>query len=126
MLASFAFSGAWARGKSDPVPDDWLVIRSGQANKDDNYSGETRIGDRYFNISALCAPRSTDPEALAATDTTRSWGNSQLWQTSSSTIIANKKQSGKIVMDPQKGNPNHCLINDVDVSYIKGVWRKVR
>ncbi|URX62580.1 hypothetical protein KR767_00355 [Luteibacter anthropi] len=126
LLACLVCQGALARGKNDPVPDGWVVIRSGQANKDSNYANETRIGDRYFNISALCAPRNTNPDALASTDTTRDWSGSELWQTSSSTIIANKKQSGKIVKDEQAGNPNHCLINDVDVTAIKGVWHKVR
>lgn len=100
-----------------------LIVRGdaygASANDEDNYQAEdTDINGRLEQVSALCAKAANQTAvALVATDHTRNWGGYMSGNTT--TVI---KAGGRVVKNPQKGNPNHCLINGVKLSQITGMW----
>ena len=106
----------------DPAPKGWLVVRSGVANDKANYDKEdSDINGKLEGVSVLCANIQDNPAAVVGlinTDTTRVWGPNH-GVASTTTII---KLDGKVVIDALTGNPNHCLINGLTLSQIKGIW----
>ena len=111
----------------DPVPGGWLMARSGAANTNANYDDEDAdINGKLERVSALCMK--VDPvtaasvQAFVQTDTTRNWGQGPNWWISSASTATG--QGAKVVQNPLKGNPNHCLISGLTVAKIKGIWRK--
>jgi hypothetical protein len=116
------FSCAAFARNGDDAPKGWLLVRSGVANTDANYDKEDRdINDKLQGVSVLCADSSdtaTNVQNLINTDTTRVWGANR-GVARASTVI---NLGGNVVIDALKGNPNHCLINGLTLSQIKGIW----
>ena len=106
----------------DPAPKGWLMIRGGAATTDANYGNEDSDDNgKLQSVSVLCAQLSESPaniQQLIATDSTRNWGATR--GIASTTTAINL--GGNVVKDPLKGNPNHCLINGLKASQIKGIW----
>jgi len=106
----------------DPAPKGWLLVRSGVANATANYDKEdSDSNDKLQGVSVLCADiteTAANVQNLINTDGTRVWGvNRGLAR--ASTVINLK---GNVVIDAMPNNPNHCLINGLTVSQIKGIW----
>ena len=123
ILLAALCAGSVSPAQAEDVAKGMLIVR-GDAhafgpNKDGNYKNEERdINDRLVQVSALCANSgSQNATALIATDTTRVWGGYMSGNTT--TVI---KFGGHVVKDWQEGNPNHCLINGLTLSHIKGMW----
>jgi hypothetical protein len=116
LCTSFA---AFAGG---PAPKGWLMVRDGVANRDANYANEDSDSNGALHgVSVLCAASSDTPAnitALIATDGTRNWGANHGVATTTTAI----NLGGNVVKDPQPNNPNHCLINGLKTSQIKGIW----
>jgi hypothetical protein len=101
----------------DPAPKGWLLVRGGAANTDANYNKEyTASNDTLQQVSVLCGATNNAP-GLIATDGTRVWG---AYMESNVTTVINK--GGKVVLDAQENNPNHCLISGLILKDIKGIW----
>lgn len=97
-----------------------MIVRGGPANADSNYKKEERdSNDRLHRVSILCASSGNQtPAALVATDT--GWAFGTTYMSGSTTAVIN--YGGHVVKDPLPGNPNHCLINGLKLSQIKGLW----
>jgi len=106
----------------DPAPKGWLLVRSGVANATANYDKEdSDSNDKLQGVSVLCADiteTAVNVQNLINTDGTRVWGVNR-GLTRASTVINLK---GNVVIDAMPNNPNHCLINGLTVSQIKGIW----
>ncbi|HVI56641.1 MAG TPA: hypothetical protein VM621_16490 [Luteibacter sp.] len=106
----------------DPAPKGWLLVRSGAANTDANYDKEDSDSNgKLHGVSVLCAGISDTPakvQQLIATDGTRVWGPNRGVAQASTAI----NLGGNVVLDALPNNPNHCLINGLTVSKIKGIW----
>ncbi|NII55430.1 hypothetical protein [Luteibacter sp. SG786] len=100
----------------DPAPKGWVLVRGGAANTKANYDKEDQASDGTLQqVSVLCG--NDTAAGLVATDTTRTWG---AYMESNVTTAVNL--GGKVIIDAQKGNPNHCVINNLTLSQIKGIW----
>jgi hypothetical protein len=114
--------GASFIATAQDAPKGWLVVRGGVPNADANYTNEERdINDNLERVSVLCGKFEDSPagiQAITATDRTRNWAGPRA--ASSTTTVINQK--GKVVKDPLDNNPNHCLINGLPLSKIKGIW----
>jgi hypothetical protein len=112
-------------GDGDEAPRTWLLVRSGAATTDANYTNEDRdINDKLQEVSVLCKDiEETRAEVtkLVNSDKSRNWGQGPTWSVSRvSTVIG---QGGKVIFKPLKPkNPNHCVINDLTLGKIKGIW----
>lgn len=106
---------------AEDAPKGWLVIRGGAANTSPNYAKEdTDINDNLERVSVLCADLSESAGNIAnliASDQTRTYPTYMV-----STTTTAMKQGGTVVKDPLDRNPNHCLINGLPLSKIKGIW----
>ncbi|RDD81088.1 hypothetical protein DVJ77_12175 [Dyella tabacisoli] len=104
------------------APKGWLMVRDGAANTNANYANEdSDINGRLTGVSVLCKNIADTPvtvNALIATDATRVWGAAR--NVGGVTTVVNL--GGKVVIDPQTNNPNHCVINGLTLSQIKGIW----
>jgi len=122
LTCVLAFSGPALAGNGDPAPKGWLVVRSGVANDKANYDKEdSDINGKLEGVSVLCAKVNDEAVAIQGlinTDTTRVWGPNR--GVSSTTTVIN--QGGAVIIDALRGNPNHCLINGLTLSQIKGIW----
>jgi hypothetical protein len=109
-------------GNGDAAPKGWLVVRSGLATDKANYEKEdSDLNGKLERVSVLCAnahDEEDDIQDLIKTDKTRVWGANR--GVSSTTTIINL--GGSVIIDALKGNPNHCLVNGLTLSQIKGVW----
>lgn len=113
------FLACAAQAAPDNVPKGWRMVRAGMPNADANYAKEDRDPNgKLQHVSALCGPDTMTAAALVATDNTRQWGDS--YMQGNATTVVNLK--GSVVKDPQPGNPNHCLIDGLSLSQIKGIW----
>ena len=101
-----------------------LMVRYGAANTNANYEKEDGYPDTLSGISILCkegvtANTKANFDLLVKSDKNRpstiSQGGGAL-----STLVIN--DGAKVVTDPIPGSPNHCLINNIKLSKIKGVW----
>lgn len=121
VACALSLSSAAFAANGDSAPKGWLLIRGGAPSTDANYSNDD-VGSngKLQGVSVLCQGVSETPaniNNLIASDTTRVWGAHRI---SSVTTVVNLK--GNVVIDALKGNPNHCLINDLTLSQIKGIW----
>lgn len=110
--------------KVNDVPKGALVVRYGAANTDANYAGQDGYPGKLQNVSALCTKTNSGVDkakavALMETDTTRAPGWTKLGATNASTLI---NKNATVSTDPQPGNPNHCLISNIELKNIKGAW----
>jgi hypothetical protein len=104
---------------ADNLPKGWRMVRAGAANTDANYGKEGRDPNgKLQHVSALCGPDQMTAAALVATDHTRQWDGN--YMQGNATTAVNLK--GNVVRDPLPNNPNHCLIEGLTVSQIKGIW----
>lgn len=119
-LMVLAFAAYAANG--DNAPKGWLLVRSGAAKTNANYDKEDQDANgRLSGVSVLCQDISETPaniQRLIATDTSRGWGGTY-FVARASTVI---NLGGNVVIDALPGNPNHCLINGLTLSQIKGIW----
>lgn len=110
----------------DPVPGTWLMVRSGAANTDGNYDGEDKdINGKLEQVSALCKDveeTSVEVAKLVKSDKTRNWGVGPTWWVSKASTATG--QGGKVVIDAQTNNPNHCLISGLKIGNMKGIWHQ--
>jgi hypothetical protein len=122
IACTLSLSSAAFAANGDAAPKGWLLIRSGVANSTGNYDKEDAdINGKLEGVSVLCQGVSETPTNIAnliASDTTRVWGPNRGIGTVST--VVNLK--GNVVIDALKGNPNHCLINGLTLSQIKGIW----
>lgn len=101
-----------------------LLVRYGAANIDANYDKEDGYPNTLSGISVLCragisANTKANFDLLVRSDTNRpatlTQGGAAL-----STVVINF--GAHVVTDPLPGSPNHCLINGIKLSQIKGAW----
>lgn len=113
---------SFAAFAGDPAPKGWLMVRDGAATTKDNYANEESDSNGTLDgVSVLCADTHDTPadiQKLVATDRTRTW-KANPGVASTTTAI---NLGGKVIKDPKKGNPNHCLINGLKTSQITGIW----
>jgi hypothetical protein len=106
----------------DPAPKGALLVRSGVANADANYAKEDEDSNgKLRGVSVLCkeiTETAGNVTQLIGTDTTRAWGPNHGVARASTAI----NLGGNVVIDALPGNPNHCLINGLTLSQIKGIW----
>ena len=115
-LSALAYAGEVGKGV--------LLVRYGAANTDMNYEKEDGYPNTLTGISVLCragitANTKTNFDLLVRSDTNRpatlTQGGAAL-----STVVINF--GAKVVTDPLPGSPNHCLINGIKLSQVKGAW----
>ncbi|MGM3225541.1 hypothetical protein [Dickeya zeae] len=107
------------------VPKGALVVRYGAANTDENYKNQDGYPGTLQNVSALCSQTnsgvdSAKVKALIMTDTKHPNPLNQAGATNASTLI---NKNATVTKDPLPGNPNHCLINNIELKNIKGAWQ---
>jgi hypothetical protein len=119
ILFATLCAGSISPAQAAEVGKGVLIVRGGAANTDANYAKEDQDSNgRLERISALCASSgSQTAAALVASDTTRVWG---AFMSGNTTTVINS--GGHVLKDPLPGNPNHCLINGLKLSQIKGMW----
>ncbi|MFP6800893.1 MAG: hypothetical protein VCA39_17495 [Pseudomonas sp.] len=119
ILLAALCAGSVSPAQAEDVAKGVLIVRGGAANTNANYDKEDQDSNgRLRQVSALCASSgSQTAAALVATDTTRVWG---AYMSGNTTTVINL--GGHVVKDPLRGNPNHCLINGLTLSQIKGMW----
>nr|WP_019366196.1 hypothetical protein [Pseudomonas luteola] len=116
-----------AQAETIEVPKGVIMLRAdaygAKANDDKNYTkDERRDNDILERVSALCGSSEiNNARALIESDETRKWDG---YMIANSTSVL--KIGGKVVRDPLDNNPNHCLINDVKLSKLKGIWSAPR
>ena len=101
-----------------------LLVRYGAANKDLNYEKDDGYPGELSGISVLCkvginANTKANFDQLVKSDKTRPTSIKQGGGALSTVVI---NSGAKVVTDPLPNNPNHCLINGIKLSQIKGVW----
>lgn len=118
-IASVLLCGVAQAVPAVNVPKGSLMVRSGAASTDANYGKEDRDPNgRLQHVSALCGPDGMKAAVLVATDHTRQWGTN--YMQGNATAVVNLK--GNVVKDPLPNNPNHCLIDGLNIGQIKGIW----
>ncbi|SLM64443.1 MULTISPECIES: hypothetical protein [Dickeya] len=107
------------------VPKGALVVRYGAANMDENYKNQDGYPGKLQNVSALCSQAnsgvdSAKVKALIMTDAKHPNPLNQAGATNASTLI---NKNATVTKNPLPGNPNHCLINNIELKNIKGPWQ---
>ncbi|MCS3802703.1 MULTISPECIES: hypothetical protein [Chromobacterium] len=113
---------------AENVPRGSLVVRYGAANTDENYAKEDGYPDgKMQSISAVCSPGNEAVSEVNVKNLIRSDKGhpsadrlGKAGATNASSLIG---AGATVVKDPIKSkNPNHCLINNIKLKDIKGVW----
>ncbi len=115
-FSAIAYAGDVAKGV--------LLVRYGAANTNPNYEKDDGYPDTLSGVSVLCragitANTKANFDLLVKSDKNRpatiNQGGAAL-----STVVINF--GAKVVTDPLPGSPNHCLINGIKLSQVKGAW----
>ncbi|MBU9818861.1 MULTISPECIES: hypothetical protein [Rahnella] len=125
VIAAGLLVSASSFAKVNDVPKGALVVRYGAANTDANYASQDGYPGTLQNVSALCSKANSGVdqakvEALIKTDTGRSKDLKQAGGTNASTLV---NKNATVSTDPQPGNPNHCIISNIELKNIKGAWQ---
>lgn len=115
-LSALAYAGEVGKGV--------LLVRYGAANINANYDKEDGYPDTLTGISVLCragitANTKANFDLLVRSDTNRPATLTQGGAALSTAVI---NFGAHVVTDPLPGSPNHCLINGIKLSQIKGAW----
>lgn len=115
-LSALAYAGEVGKGV--------LLVRYGAANINANYDKEDGYPDTLSGISVLCragitANTKANFDLLVRSDTNRPATLTQGGAALSTAVI---NFGAHVVTDPLPGSPNHCLINGIKLSQIKGAW----
>lgn len=107
------------------VPKGALVVRYGAANTDVNYENQDGYPGKLQGVSALCSSEASTVDAakvraLILTDRGHPNPLNKAGATNASTLI---NKNATVKKDPQPNNPNHCLINNIELKNIKGAWQ---
>lgn len=110
---------------AENVPKGALVVRYGAANTDINYENQQGYPENLQSVSALCSQKNSNVNAgtvseLIKTDSKHPKDLKKAGGANASALI---NQGATVVKNPLKGNPNHCLISNISVKRIKGVWQ---
>ena len=124
-LFSMALGLLASSAMAENVPKGALVVRYGAANTDDNYMNQQGYPGVLQAVSALCtdsaqAVTAENVKELIKTDKKHPKTLSKAGAANASTLI---KQGATVVKNALPGNPYHCLINNITLKSIKGVWQ---
>lgn len=125
VIAAGMLFSASTYAKVNDVPKGALVVRYGAANTDANYASQDGYPGKLQNVSALCSKDNssvdkTKTEALIRTDNGSPRDLKQAGATNASTLL---NKGATVSTDPLPGNPNHCLISNIELKNIKGAWQ---